>query len=149
MKKINEKKKTDWSLIISILALVISLLTVGFNYWHSERFREMEVIETAKIKVVENTANLKYYYVAGTVIRNDPHIIYNYDPINLFDFYAKNRNIYHSIQHRFSKESRAKLDQIIHEIEDPITRIKSTDNVYQKFVSFSDSLTKEIDKILN
>lgn len=147
----------SWSVIISTIALVISVATAIFSMWHNQKlqrsqqnfehkFKQVEVIEQAKIKIVKNKEringlfNLSHFFPDEKTFAKAAKI------------HAQNYSLYKGIEHRFSNETRTKLDKIITELDSlGLSKIEGSSTIEEvklKLFSFSKALIEEIDKIL-
>ena len=163
---------TDWSLIISIIALVVSLATALLFIWHNRRlqkkqhsferkFRQIQVIEDAKIKIIENTDSINGLLNMDAIdasLKADLMNIFRHPQYNeIFILHANNSRLYRGIKHHFSSESQAKLDHTLDEIDlfysagvdGKISSVHHSKDSLLKLSSFSKILVEELDKIID
>ena len=163
---------TDWSLIISVIALVVSLATALLSIWHNRRlqkkqhsferkFRQVQVIEEAKIKIIENTDSINGLLNMDAIdasLKADLMNIFQHPQYNeIFILHANNRRLYRGIKHHFSSESQAKLDHTLDEIDlfysawvdGKISSVHHSKDSLLKVSSFSKILVEELDKIID
>ena len=138
------------ALIVSIVAIIVSLSIHKDNKLFQETIRKLAVIETAKVDIERNTARINGL-MSGLIISKDT--VMSEDVNRALEEAAKlnaeNRDRYTAIKHHFSQSSRSIIDSKIDSNESLFPKFQNRTITSEEILGtfeLSDLIKKELDK---